>query len=111
MLSILKSISTLNYICYAGEHHLNKELIIRDVENFTITRSKIDGIVALNIHCISPAGVAVVNSSHVILSNLEMKDFAINFTRLFERHPLQCISFFEHVGLFVLNSWFVLIKR
>ena len=90
-----------------GEHYLNSDVVIQDVERLTITGTKIDGIVTSTIHCTSPAGIAVVNSSYIILFNLKMTDCANNFTRLFDRYTLQYLGVFENVGLFVLNSWFV----
>ena len=89
-----------------GKHYLNNNVIIQDVENFTITGSKIDGMVVSTIHCTSLAGIAVVNCSHTILSNSKMINCANNFTSCFD-NTLQHIGIFQHVGLCVLNSSFV----
>ena len=76
-----------------GKHYLNNNVIIQDVENFTITGSKIDGTVVSTIHCTSLAGIAVVNCSHTILSNFKMINCANNFTSCFD-------NTLQHIGIF-----------
>ena len=56
-----------------GEHHLNGDIIIQDIYNFSIIiGSETYGVIDSTINCTSAAGIIVINCKYIFLSNSRM---------------------------------------
>ena len=94
--------------CYhVGEHYLNTDSIIQNIDNFSIIGTETDGVINSTIRCTSTAGLSIVNCSNVSLANLRIKDCANDYNSLVNVFTSWYAGCFEKVGLFLLNSWFV----
>ena len=100
-------ISNTQFYILTGEHHLNSDIIIQNVDNLRITGIKTNGVINSTIKCVSAVGIAIANCRKVFLENLIISRCTSNFTSLFEKYVLEDIWKFYSVGLFVMNSWFV----
>ena len=90
-----------------GEHHLSSDIIIHDVYNLRITGIRTNGSFNSNIKCKSSAGIAIVNSKHVVLESFTMTECSSDFKRVFNGPAFKYFELFQNMGLFVMNSWFV----
>ena len=86
-----------------GEHHLNGDIIIQDVYNFSIIGSETYGAINSTINCTSAAGIAVINCKYIFLSNLRMIKCVSNLNGWLT----DALGSNEAVSMFMLNSWFV----
>ena len=85
-----------------GQYYLNNDLIIQGVSNFSLIGNRINEVINTVINCTSPAGIAVVGSSNIVIANIVMNEcgndydsFTIN---IFENHTKDAKT------LFVLDS-------
>ena len=90
-----------------GEHYLNTDSIIQNIDNFSIIGTETDGVINSTIRCTSTAGLSIVNCSNVSLANLRIKDCTNDYNSLVNVFTSWYAGCFEEVGLFLLNSWFV----
>ena len=86
-----------------GQYYLNNDLIIQGVSNFSLIGNRTNEVVNTVINCTSPAGIAVVGSSNIVIANIVMnkcgndyKSFMIIHHDQYEDKDIKC--------LFVLDS-------
>ena len=63
-----------------GQHYINRDLIIKDIDNFTITGPKIG---QCNIICTSPASIVVVNVNKIEIQNINLISCINNHKKYF----------------------------
>ena len=57
-----------------GQYYLNNDLIIQGVSNFSLIGNRTNEVINTVINCTSPAGIAVVGSSNIVIANIVMND-------------------------------------
>ena len=57
-----------------GQYYLNNDLIIQGVSNFSLIGNRTNEVVNTVINCTSPAGIAVVGSSNIVIANIVMNE-------------------------------------
>ena len=57
-----------------GQYCLNNDLIIQGVSNFSLIGNRTNEVINTVINCTSPAGIVVVNSSNIVITNIVMKE-------------------------------------
>ena len=57
-----------------GQYYLNNDLIIQGVSNFSLIGNRTNEVINTVINCTSPAGIAVVGSSNIIIANIVMNE-------------------------------------
>ena len=85
-----------------GQYYLNNDLIIQGVSNFLLIGNRTNEVISTVINCASPAGIAVVGSSNIVIANIVMNECGNDY------HSFT-INIFENQGkdakvVFVLNS-------
>ena len=85
-----------------GQYYLNNDLIIQAVSNFSLTGNRTSEVINTVINCTSPAGIAVVGSSNILIANIVINECGNNYNSF-------VINIFQNQGegiksLFVLNS-------
>ena len=86
-----------------GQYYLNNDLIIQGVSNFLLIGNRTNEVISTVINCASPAGIAVVGSSNIVIANIVMNECGNDyhsFTINIHRVPRVRIS----KVVFVLNS-------
>ena len=85
-----------------GQYYLNNDLIIQGVSNFSLIGNRTNEVINTVINCTSPAGIVVVNSSNIVITNIAMNDCGNDYTailndNLFENHitKLTSLLFFQ----------------
>ena len=91
-----------------GQYYLNNDLIIQGVSNFSLIGNRTNEVINTGINCTSPAGIVIVNSSNIVITNIVMNECGNNYKSLL-------LNVFQNQHedsetLFVLNSNFVTIK-
>ena len=64
----------------SGQYYLNNDLIIQGVSNFSLIGNRTDEVINTVINCTSPAGIVVVNSSNIVITNIVMNDCGNDYT-------------------------------
>ena len=62
-----------------GKHYLNTNLIIQHVSALSLIGNRTNDVINSVIKCTSPAGIAVVNSSNIIIGNIMMEECGSDF--------------------------------
>ena len=57
-----------------GQYYLNNDLIIQGVSNFSLIGNRSNEVINTVINCTSPAGIAVVGSSNIVIGNIIMNE-------------------------------------
>ena len=57
-----------------GQYYLNNDLIIQGVSNFSFIGNRTNEVINTVINCTSPAGIAVVGSSNIVIANIVMNE-------------------------------------
>ena len=57
-----------------GQYYLNNDLIIQGVSNFSLIGNRTNEVINTVINCTSPAGIAVVGSSNIVITNIVMNE-------------------------------------
>ena len=57
-----------------GQYYLNNDLIIQGVSNFSLIGNRTNEVINTVINCTSPAGIAVVGSSNIVIANIVMNE-------------------------------------
>ena len=57
-----------------GQYYLNNDLIIQGVSNFSLIGNRTNEVINTVINCTSPAGIAVVGSSNIVVANIVMNE-------------------------------------
>ena len=57
-----------------GQYYLNNDLMIQVVSNFSLIGNRTNEVINTVINCTSPAGIVVVNSSNIVITNIVMND-------------------------------------
>ena len=57
-----------------GQYYLNNDFIIQGVSNFSLIGNRTNEIINTVINCTLPAGVAVVDSSNIVIANIVMNE-------------------------------------
>ena len=57
-----------------GQYYLNNDLIIQGVSNFSLIGNRTNEVIGTVINCTSPAGIAVVGSSNIVIANIVMNE-------------------------------------
>ena len=57
-----------------GRYYLNNDLIIQGVSNFSLIGNRTNEVINTVINCTSPAGIAVVGSSNIVIANIVMNE-------------------------------------
>ena len=90
-----------------GQYYLNNDLIIQGVSNFSLIGNRTNEVINTVINCTSPAGIAVVGSSNIVIANVEMNECGNNYdsfmTNIYQ-HQVEDIK-----SLFVLDSKYITI--
>ena len=84
-----------------GQHYLNNDLIIQGVSNFSLIGNRTNEVINTVINCTSPAGIAVVGSSNIVIANIVMNECRNdhNFIRIHDSSiTRRCL-----ISLFVFN--------
>ena len=95
---------TLNYIHFLpGQYYLNNDLIIQGVSNFSLIGNRTNEVINTVINCTSPAGIAVVGSSNIVIANIVMNECGNEYKSII------MINIYQYQGedikfLFVLDS-------
>ena len=63
-----------------GQYYLNNDLIIQGVSNFSLIGNRTNEVIDTVINCTSPAGIVVVNSSNIVITNIVMNECGNNYT-------------------------------
>ena len=85
-----------------GQYYLNNDLIIQDVSNFSLIGNRTNEVINTIINCTSPAGIAVVGSSNIVIANIVMNECGNDYKSFMT-------NMYQHQGkhiksLFVLDS-------
>ena len=85
-----------------GQYYLNNDLIIQGVSNFSLIGNRTNEVINTVINCTSPAGIAVVGSSNIVIANIVMNKCGNDYDSL-------TINIHQYQGeniksLFVLDS-------
>ena len=63
-----------------GQYYLNNDLIIQGVSNFSLIGNRTNEVINTVINCTSPAGIAVVGSSNIVIAkSAEMITILLKF--------------------------------
>ena len=62
-----------------GQYYLNNDLMIQGVSNLTLIGNRVDEAINTVINCTSPAGIAVVGSSNIVIANIVINECGNNF--------------------------------
>ena len=62
-----------------GQYYLYNDLIIQGISNFSLIGNRIGEVINTVINCTSPAGIAVVRSSNIVIANIVMNKCGNNF--------------------------------
>ena len=57
-----------------GQYYLNNDLIIQGVSNFSLIGNRTNEVINTVINCTSPAGIAVIGSSNIVIANIVMNE-------------------------------------
>ena len=83
-----------------GQYYLNNDLIIQGVSNFSLIGNRTNEVINTVINCTSPASIAVVGSSNIVIANIALNECGNdNFTiaaynnSLMALYVLHCKSF------------------
>ena len=57
-----------------GQYYLNNDLIIQGVSHFSLIGNRTNEVINTVINCTSPAGIAVVGSSNIVIANIVMNE-------------------------------------
>ena len=80
-----------------GQYYLNNDLIIQGVSNLSLIGNRTNEVINTVINCTSPAGIAVVGSSNIVIANIVMNECGNDYTAfmkgpLFESKIIHLIS-------------------
>ena len=81
-----------------GHYNLTGNILIEDVKNFSLTGSRVNGMINTVITCTGLYGVVVINSDDITIANLVIKD-----CNLLDHYDEP----FENASLLLQNSWYV----
>ena len=81
-----------------GEYNLTDNILIENINNFSITGNRTKGVINTIITCTAPYGVVVVNSSDIIIA-----DIVINECNLLDHYG----KALDNASLLLLNSWHI----
>ena len=91
-----------------GQYYLNNDLIIQSVSNLSLIGNRTNEVIDTVINCTSPAGIAVVSSSNIIIANIVMNECGNDYKSFMSNIPVhQCNNGEESEdikSLFVLDS-------
>ena len=62
-----------------GQYYLNDDLIIQGVSNLSLIGDRTNEVINTVINCTSPAGIAVVGSSNIVIANIAMNECGNNY--------------------------------
>ena len=62
-----------------GQYYLNNDLIIQGVSNFSLIGNRTNEVINTVINCTSPAGIVVVNSSNIVITNIVLNECGNNY--------------------------------
>ena len=65
-----------------GQYYLNNDLIIQGVSNFSLIGNRTNEVINTVINCSSPAGIAVVGSSNIVIANIVMNECGNDYSVL-----------------------------
>ena len=86
-----------------GQYYLNNDLIIQGVSNFSLIGNRINEIINTVINCTSPAGIAVVNSSNIVITNIVMNDCGNEYAAILNDHLFES-NMMESTSLLFFQS-------
>ena len=72
-----------------GQYYLNNDLIIQGVSNFSLIGNRTNEVINTVINCTSPAGIAVVNSSNIVITNIVMNDCGNDYTTFLNNYSFE----------------------
>ena len=84
-----------------GQYYLNNDLIIQGISNFSLIGNRTNEVINTVINCTSSAGIAVVDSSNIVITNIVTNECGNdhNFIRIHDNSiTRRCL-----ISLFVFN--------
>ena len=72
-----------------GQYYLNNDLIIQGVSNFSLIGNRTNEVINTVINCTSPAGIAVVGSSNIVIANIVMNECENDHSALSKDHSFE----------------------
>ena len=94
-----------------GQYFLNTDLIISNISNFSLVGNISDGEVHTVINCTSPAGVLVISSEDILISNIVMWECS-NHYDLHKKITVFRTSFkFDSKAIMILNNITVIVNQ
>ena len=62
-----------------GQYYLSNNLIIQGVSKFSLVGNRTNEVINSVINCTSPAGIVVVSSTNIVITNIVMNECGNNF--------------------------------
>ena len=91
-----------------GQYYLNADLIIQHVSNLSLIGDRTNEVINSVIKCTSPAGIVVVGSNNIVITNIVMKECGSDFnSSIIRKHSLACRC---KLSLLVLDCWTVAVE-
>ena len=69
-----------------GQYYLNNDLILQGVSNFSLIGNRTNEVINTVINCTLPAGIVVVNSSNIVITNIVMNDCRNDYTAILNNY-------------------------
>ena len=85
-----------------GQYYLNNDLIIQGVSNFSLIGNRTNEVISTVINCTSPAGIAVVGSSNIIIANIAMNECGNDYSATLNDHSIE-MKFMHFISLLFLQ--------
>ena len=85
-----------------GQYYLNNDLIIQGVSNFSLIGNRTNKVISTVINCTSPAGIAVVGSSNIVIANIAMNECGNDYSAILNDHSIE-MKFMHFISLLFLQ--------
>jgi len=82
-----------------GKHNLTENLLIENINNFSLTGNRTNGIIKTILTCTTSCGVAVIDSSDIIMENI-----IISACNMYD-------ELFENASLLLMNTWDISVRN
>ena len=88
-----------------GYYDINEDIVIQNLHNFSIFGQRNNNVINTIVTCSSSAGIAVINSSNIVIANIVMKNCASHFSATSTMpHP-------NVMTLFIVNCWNITVSH
>ena len=87
-----------------GQYYLNTDLIIQHVSNLSLIGNRTNEVINSVIKCTSPAGIVVVGSSNIVITNFVMNECGSNFNDSVIQRDIFMNNYQCRLSLLVLYS-------